>query len=113
MSDEGEYYSIHDEIRDIAVGDKKKVIELPKINEMDDIRRSLKYILDKITNMDRYIRSSQYKYGNRVLDGEAFKREVIEKFLSDLRDGVASEEEAALFKNILSQKLKSKEISDL
>ena len=93
MSDEPEYYSIHDQMRDLVLDTEKKIVEQPKMNELDDIRKSLKYILDKMTNMDRYIRSSQYRYGGRVMDGESYRQEVIKEFLLDMRSGIYSLED--------------------
>jgi hypothetical protein len=95
MSD-GEYYSIHDKMRDLVTGEQKKVIEQPKVNEVDDIRRSLKYILDKLTNMDRFIRSSQFRYGHKIMDGEAYEKEVIKKYLLDMKAGKYQESDLLL-----------------
>jgi len=110
MSDEPEYYSIHDQMRDLAMNTEKKIVEQPKANDLDDIRKSLKYILDKMTNMDRFIRSSHFRDGGQILDGEAYRTQVIEKFLTNLRDNVATPEEKEMFRGILSQKPKVKEI---
>lgn len=96
MTDEPEYYSIHDQMRDLVLETEKKIIEQPKLNELDDIRKSLKYILDKMSSMDRYIRSSQYRYGGTILDGETYKNEVIKQFFIDLKNRKYTDDELKL-----------------
>lgn len=112
MTDEPEYYSIHDQMHDMVIGAEKKIIEKAKINELDDIRQSLKYILDKMSSMDRFLRSSNYRYGGRVFDGEQYESEVIKKFLCGLRDNTATDEQKEMFRNILTEKPKLKEIEE-
>lgn len=111
MNDESEYYSIHDQMRDLVQGNEKKIIEKPKLNDLDDIRLSLKYILDKLSTMDRFIRSKNYSYGDRVMDGQKYEGEVIRKFLERIRWGEATSEEKSIFKLILSQDSPKKEIT--
>jgi hypothetical protein len=49
-------------------------------------------------------------YKSNLLRLNKYKKEIIEKFLADLRDGIATNEEKEMFMNILAQKPKPKEI---
>ncbi len=109
---EGEYYSLHDEIRDIAMGAKKKVVEMPKQYDLQDLRMAIKHLMDKVETIDRHIRNAHYARNPQTIDGEAQRKDIITKYLESMRDGTVSEEDKALFKNILSQKPKPKEISE-
>lgn len=110
MNDE-EYYSTHDQCRDQFRSDlaekagkdpnDKKLIEVTSVDKLDDIIRSQKYILDKMTTMDRFIRSAQYQYRGKIMDGESMRKEIIEKFLTDFRNGSASEEDKEMVNRLL------------
>lgn len=117
MTDEPEYFSTHDQVKEIAaqefaqtMGGRRvepvKVYDQQKTTELEDIRRSQKYILDKLSSMDRFLRSTHFRYGNKIMDGDAYEKEVIEKFLSALRDRVATQEQYDLFNNTFTQKPK-------
>lgn len=116
MSDDSDYFSIHDEISQKArqlnamqFGHKipeQKSIDKAKEFDLDDIRSALKFILDKLANMDRYIRGSQYRHRGQVIDGESFRQEVIKEFLIGFRDKSSSESDKKLFDEIMMQEPK-------
>jgi len=63
---EGEYVSIHDKIRDahqltidsMTGGKTRKLRELtlPEVNDIEQIKKTLEYILERLTALDRYVR---------------------------------------------------------
>lgn len=86
MSD-GEYYSVKDQLRDEAARRMAKEFGLsapqePKTHkvlmpsEFEEIKRSLKWIMDKLRNIEDYIRSVNPRYGrdSRTVDGEVNKQ---------------------------------------
>lgn len=107
MTDEPEYVSTHDRVKEKAMSEfaetmggakiaPVKVREQPKTTELEDIRRSQKYILDKLSSMDRFLRGSQFRYGHKIMDGEAYKHEVIKQFLQDMRAGKYTQDDIKL-----------------
>ena len=71
--DESEYVSIHDRIRDKALQKSSEIYghphtaikqyESPKQSDLDEIKQALKYILETLTQLDRYVRDKRYKPG--------------------------------------------------
>lgn len=72
MSD-GEYVSLPERMRDEMArrtaqefGVKYKEIKeykAPTQNDLDEIRKALKYILERLTSLDRYVREHRFKPG--------------------------------------------------
>ncbi len=72
MSD-GEYVSLPEKMRDEMLrrtakefGGKHTDIKeyvAPKQSDLDEIKTALKYILEKLTSLDRYVRQTRFKPG--------------------------------------------------
>lgn len=102
---EPEYLNIHDRIREKALQKSAQVYghshtelkeyEAPKQSDLDEIKQALKYILETLTKLDRYVRDKRYQPGiyekncyEKDTDYEAGKR-VSEKYagaIENLKD---------------------------
>jgi hypothetical protein len=98
MTDEPKYVSTHDIVKEKAAIEFAKTMsgktiqpintqQQAKTTELEDIRRSQKYILDKLSTMDRFLRGDKFRYGHKIYDGEAYKEQIIREFLQDMRAG--------------------------
>lgn len=104
MDNDPEYYSIHQQLADTqrkhAANEfgipniERKVIEKPLLDPLDDIRASLKYILDQIANINQYIRTQKDRW--RMILSEAEKMEIVKAFFGDVSAGKYSEEKVRL-----------------
>lgn len=81
-----EYYSTHKGIQDIQMGKELKLHQMSMQHELDDVRRSLKAILDKLYSMDMYMRRAHYDYKGKTYNGDDFEKAVIKQFLEDVAD---------------------------
>lgn len=99
-----EYYSLHDKIRDKALealGEKQAPIkQIEKEYDLQDVRRALSYILDKLRTIDRYVREDRMRKPV-TLDGEY---DIIRCYFLRLKNGTASEEDKKLFLELIKIK---------